>query len=43
LLHEGAIFVPIVVPLTIRKLSPLEVQFAKVGIWTNHSVGGIRV
>ena len=44
LAYEGAIFVPIAVPLICRKCSPLNVKLlcfsTNVSNWTRHSVGG---
>ena len=44
LAYEGAIFVPIAVPLIYKKCSPLNVKWlcfsANVSNWTRHSVGG---
>jgi hypothetical protein len=47
LLYEGAIFVPIAVPVIFGKLSPLEVNIVVLEHQSRHvdyhSVGGIRV
>ena len=44
LVYEGAIFVPIAVPLICKKCSPLNVKLfyfsTNVSNWTIHSVGG---
>ena len=44
LVYEGAIFVPIAVPLICKKCSPLNVKLlcfsTNVSNWTRHSVGG---
>ena len=44
LAYEGAIFVPIAVPLIYKTCSPLNVKLlcfsANVSNWTRHSVGG---
>jgi hypothetical protein len=44
LAYEGAIFVPIAVPLICKKCSPLNVKLlcfsTNVSNWTRHSVGG---
>ena len=44
LAYEGAIFVPIAVPLICKKCSPLNVKLlcfsTNVNNWTRHSVGG---
>ena len=44
LAYEGAIFVPIAIPLICKKCSPLNVKLlyfsTNVGNWTRHSVGG---
>jgi hypothetical protein len=44
LAYEGAIFVPIAVPLICQTRSPLNVQLlclcTNVSNWTRHSVGG---
>jgi hypothetical protein len=44
LAYEGAIFVPIAVPLMCKKCSPLNIKLlcfnTNVNNWTGHSVGG---